>query len=289
MIFTTSDSNKQNNNTEIKTGIFPVFDRVKFRKVLKSALVAAGAVIFWFIIWYALSLAVDKEIILPSPISVILKLGDLIKDTDFWVACATSVLRIIIGTVFGCIVGILLAVLMLISKTIRGLIYPFLAAVKATPVASFIIAALFWIDRGSVPAFISFLIVLPMICDAVYTGIKNADVSLIEVARIYRFSFLKRVRYIYVPSAIPFFLSAIRTSVGMAWKSGVAAEVLCTPNDSIGKELYLTKVYMETTDMFAWTLTIIMLSIIFEKITVYLVSKGLKKYSASEDGGNVET
>jgi len=177
------------------------------------------------------------------------------------------------------IFGILLAFVIFSSNTVRTLVSPLLSAVKATPVASFIIAALFWLSRGEVPTFISFLIVLPVICDSVYTGIKNADNDLLELAAVYKFSFFKRLRYIRIPSAIPYFLSALNTSIGMAWKAGVAAEVLCTPQNSIGKELYSTKVYMETADMFAWTLVVILLSIIFEKISVGLVKKGLKKYT----------
>lgn len=244
--------------------------------------------LFWFGAWHALAVIIDKEIILPKPTSVVVKLSELIRGAEFWISCGTTVLRICAGTVLGCLAGIILAFVMLLSKTAKALFSPFISAVKAAPVASFIIAALFWLNRGHVPAFISFLIVLPVICDSVYSGIKNTDKNLIEVSKIYRFSLSKKIFYLYIPSAVPYFLTAVKTSVGMAWKSGVAAEVLCTPSESIGKELYLTKVYMETADMFAWTLTIVLFSIIFEKITVRLVEKGLKKYCTTEDEYDAE-
>ena len=281
MIFTTLVSKMKKNNNRSGAGSQPAscgFGRF----IVKRIFLAIGAAVFWFIIWYALASHIDKEIILPSPTVVLVQLYHFMMEPAFWIACGNTILRIIAGTAAGIATGIVLAGLMLVSKIARTLIYPLLSAVKATPVASFIIAALFWISRGHVPAFISFLIVLPVMCDAVYTGITRADKKLLEVGRIYRFSVFKKIRYIIIPSVVPYFLSALRTSVGMAWKSGVAAEVLCTPADSIGKALNMTKVYMETTQMFAWTIMIIILSIIFEKITVWLVGKGLKKYSMME-------
>lgn len=258
------------------------------RKRIKTVITVITAIVFWLIIWYAAALHVDKEIILPKPDDVFYRLWDLMCGVSFWISCGNTILRIIAGTFAGIVAGILLAGLMLVSKIIRALLSPLLSAIKATPVASFIIAALFWIGRGNVPGFISFLIVLPVICDSVYTGIKNTDKKLLEMAQLYRFTSIKKTRYIYLPSVVPYFLSALRTSVGMTWKSGVAAEVLCTPADSIGKALYSTKVYMETADMFAWTITIIVLSVVFEKITVYLVGKGLKKYGFNLEEGNAE-
>lgn len=286
MIFTTLENKNSENKSEAKAGRTPAFSRFKIKPVVRKIAATAGAAVFWLIIWYALSSAVDREILLPSPLAVLSRLWQLMSESDFWISCGTTLLRIFCGLVLGCAAGILLSALMTVSKSVRALVYPLLSAVKSTPVASFIIIALVWISRVKVPAFISFLIVLPIICDAVYAGVRNTDKGLIETAHIFKFSFYKRLRYLYIPSAVPYFLSALRTSVGMAWKSGVAAEVLCTPKNSIGGALYLSKVYMESADLFAWTLTIIVLSIIFEKLTVILVKKGLAKFGAAKEIGD---
>ncbi len=280
-VFTTLASNKTNNNAP-KAGNKSALGF--FIKILTGLAVA----LFWLIIWYALALYVDKEILLPKPEVVFLRLRDLGIEPEFWLSCSTTVLRIVIGTVLGCIFGIILAFAMLISEVVCKIFAPVIYAVKATPVASFIIAALYWLNRGEVPAFISFLIVLPVICDAVYSGIKNTDRKLLEVAKVYRFSLRRKISYLYIPSAVPYFLSALKTSIGMAWKSGVAAEVLCTPANSIGRELYQSKVLLETPDTFAWTLVIIILSVIFEKITVWLIGRGLKKYGIMKENDDAE-
>ncbi len=287
MIFTTLENNKSIKDKS-KAGAKSALDLEK-KSLTANIISVLVPIVFWFAVWYVLALYIGKEVILPSPTDVIINLAKLMGDNNFWISCGTTILRIIGGTVFGCVFGILLALLIFASKPLRLIFMPLVSAVKATPVASFIIAALFWFTRGQVPTFISFLIVLPVICDAVYTGMKNTDTGLLEMAQVYRFSSAKKFTDIYIPSTVPYFLSAVRTSVGMAWKSGVAAEVLCTPAGSIGKELYLTKVYMETTDMFAWTLVIIILSIIFEKITVWAIGRGLTKYGIITEVGNAES
>ena len=55
-------------------------------------------------------------------------------------------------------------------------------------------------------------------------------------------------------------------SIGMAWKAGIAAEVICSPHNTIGYFLYRTKIYFDTPALFAWTLCVIVLSFIIEKI-----------------------
>ena len=88
------------------------------------------------------------------------------------------------------------------------------------------------------------------------------------MAEVYQMAAMGRLRYIYIPQVLPYFFSACITSVGFAWKSGIAAEILAVPKNAIGTMLYESKIYQETTDLFAWTAVVILLSLFFEKIIV---------------------
>ena len=72
---------------------------------------------------------------------------------------------------------------------------------------------------------------------------------------------------------LPYFLSACRLSLGMCWKAGVAAEVIGVPSGSIGEKLYNAKIYLNTPDPFAWTIVIIVISFVFEKCFLGIVSR----------------
>ncbi len=102
------------------------------------------------------------------------------------------------------------------------------------------------------------------------------------MARAYRVPKRKIISKIYLPSVMPEIYNSVTTGLGFAWKSGVAAEVLSTPVNTIGSELYNSKVYLETTDLFAWTAVIIIMSMLLEKAAVYLLRRLFNKFSGGE-------
>ena len=122
--------------------------------------------------------------------------------------------------------------------------------------------------------------VLPVVWANVCAGIRSTDPILLRTARVFRFSPWRTLRRVYVPSVMPHFLSACRTSLGLAWKSGIAAEVLTVLAVSIGKMLYESKLYLETTDLFAWTAVVVTCSLIIEKVLMSAIGRLGKTYAA---------
>lgn len=228
---------------------------------------------FWLFVWILLARLVDKELLLPYPWTVLRKLGFLCLTASFWEAVALTLLRILTGIVAALVFGTLLAVATCRVPSVYRLIYPLITVIRATPVASFIILIWIWLGSGKLPIFICFLMVLPIVWAGVSDGIKAMDEKLAQVCRVYQVPLGKRLRHFYVPSVLPFFLSACKTSIGMAWKAGVAAEVLAVTPLSVGKHLYNAKLYLETSELFAWTAVVILLSLTIEKLTGLLLTR----------------
>ena len=227
------------------------------------------ATVFWVGIWCLLAYRIGSDFLFPSPLTVWQTLCHLVTEKSFWLITFTSVLRVVWGILLSLILGTALAYLTSLSGLLNTLLGPAISAIKATPVASFIILALLWLDRDILPVFITALIVIPIVWANVTEGIRNVDRNLIDVANIYRFSLGKRLHRLYIPSIAPYFMAACKSSLGMAWKAGIAAEILATPNHSIGKELYYSKAYLETPTLFAWTVVVILLSLLIEKLFIY--------------------
>jgi len=242
-----------------------------FKKVL--------IIVFWIGVWAALAALVDQALLLPGPVPVFLRLLVLIFQADFWNITLISLFRITLGITGALILGIVLAVLTNTVSLANDLLSPVLTIIKATPVASFIILVLIWIGRDRVPAVISGLMVLPVVWNNVSMGLKNTDPDLLEMACVFQLSFLTKLRRITVPTVMPYLLSAIKTSIGIGWKAGVAAEVLTVPFHSIGKMIYESKLYLETTDLFVWTLVVILISLFIEKIII----AALERVSKNDD------
>lgn len=257
---------------------------MKMKSTLKKTAQTGFVFLFWILIWQIAAMIINREILLPSPVRVCLRLCELILTKNFWISSAMSIFRILSGFLLGITAGSIFAFFAVKVKIIKKLLSPVLTVTKATPVASFIIIALVWLGKQTVPVFASFLMVLPIIWENVNEGILNVDTSLSEVADIFKFTRWRRFRYLTVPSVIPYFLSGCKSGIGLAWKAGVAAEVLCTPAYSIGKMLFESKLYLESADLFAWTLTVIIMSVAIEIIIVRIISMFGKRYTI-ENGG----
>ena len=240
---------------------------------VKKILLFLLAVIFWFSVWFVLYLAVDMEFLLPSPIKVISRTFSLFNENTFWISVMFSLLRIMLGFLLGIIVGILFAVLMQTGETIRYLLSFLLTVIKCTPIASFILLIWVFSPQDILPSIIGALVVIPIVAQNVYTGINNTDTKMLEVCKTFQFGFKKTVLHCYIPSVYPHFSSAAITSLGMAWKAGVTAEVLAYVRNSLGKQMYLAKSSLNIPDLFSYTIVIIILSMIIEKLIKFVFGR----------------
>ena len=239
------------------------------KKIGRALLVAA----FWLGVWALAAHQFGKPLLFPSPMAVIKTLGELLQTKEFYQATANSLVNIFGGMISAIAVACILAALTAKVRFVRELIHPVMAVIKATPVASFIILMLLFLGPVKVPAFITFLIVLPIVWTNLDEGIANIDQQLNEVAKMYRFSFTKRLRVLILPSVKPYFLSACKTAIGLAWKAGVAAEIIAMPKNTIGTMIGEAKLYIMSAEMFAWTLTVVLLSLAIEFGVSYLFAK----------------
>ena len=242
-------------------------------KPLKKLLYALPAPAFWLGVWQVCAFLVDRrlegrgnELLLPYPASVWSTFTAMVGTEEFWAAVLASLGRIALGLCWGVTIGGVLAVLTCASPWADRLLSPAVRVVRAAPVASFILLVLLWTGRNRVPAVIAAMMVIPVVWDNLSRGIQAMDGKLLELARCYRFSRWKTASLIYLPALRPYILTALTTAAGLAWKSGVAAEVLCLPAPSLGQRIYYTKYYLDIPELFAWTAATVALSMALERL-----------------------
>lgn len=223
------------------------------------------------LLWQILAVLLAQELLLVSPIDVAIRLAELVVTAPFWNSVAFSLLRITAGFFLALVTGIVLAVIAGHVKVIEILLWPYMAAVKATPVASFIILSLIWLGSRGLSVLIAFLMVLPIVYTNILHGIQSTSPKLLEMANLFGVSRVRRMYYIYIPHLKTYLLSACGVAIGLAWKAGIAAEVIGIPSGSIGERLYEAKIYLSSADLFAWTVAVVLLSVVFEKLFVHLI------------------
>lgn len=250
---------------------------LRFRKPL---LLTTGAVIL-FLLWHIAAAAFDIPLILPKPLPVLKALGQLLGTAVFWKSVGLSVLRISLGAAAGLIIGFLAGILSAASDTARTLLSPLFSVIRATPVACFIILAWVFIGSAKLPVFIAALMVAPVMMTGTLTGLKSTDGALLEAAHLYRLTFFQRVRTCYLPALLPHAAAALVNCIGLAWKAGIAAEIIVKTKDSIGYAIWDAKSWnIDSTLLFAWTLAVIFISLLFEYLFRLLLKLG-------KESGNV--
>jgi len=240
------------------------------------------AIAFWLLVWQAGSMALAAAfphggLLLASPLSALRRLWELLPTFAFWRAVGNSSARIFGGFLLSCALAVALAALSAGRAWLADLLAPLVLAVKAVPVASFIILALVWLDARSLSLFISALVTFPPVYLNVLEGLRQTDGKLLELARVYQVPFRRRLWGLYLPQILPYFRSASSLALGLCWKAGAAAEVIGLPAGTVGERLYTSKIYLQTPDLFAWTAVIVALSAMFEWLFLAMVDTFARK------------
>lgn len=244
---------------------------------MKKRIITLLCIVFWLIVWQLGAMALNQKILLVTPAAVIQKLFTLVAKLDFWKSIAFSAGRILFGFALGLVTGAVLAVAAGKLPFVRRLFAPLISVLKAIPVASFTILALIWVSSRNLSVLVTFLICVPIVYLNMLEGIDALDPKLKEMAKVFEIPVWRRFVGIYLSQLLPYFRSAVGLAIGLCWKSGVAAEVIGIPDGSIGEKLYQSKVYLETADLFAWTVVIILISYMCEKIFMTIVSLLVKR------------
>lgn len=230
-------------------------------------------IVFWLAVWEVADRVVDNRLVLAGPIRVVEALAEQIVKPDFWMICGASFARIAAGFLLSFAVGFLLALISYRVRFIRDLIEPVISLLRTIPVISFIIMLLIWVGSQALTVYLAFLIVLPLIYTNMLAGFESVDRQMLEMARVFKLSAWRTFLYVYRPAFMPFLISSSKISLGMSWKSGIMAEVIATPKPSIGKEMSQARTYLDTPDLFAWTVVVMILSLVFEKVFLELLKK----------------
>ncbi len=229
------------------------------------------AVGFWLIVWQAVGMAAGDNFLFATPLDAAGALLRLVGQGDFWQTVLFSLCRIAAGFLLAAVLSILLGVAAAKLRWVDELLSPLLAAVKATPVASFIIVALIWVSSRNLSVLISFLMVFPVLYLCIRDAVRQLSGDLEEMARVFRVPLGKRIRYLYIPEILPRFRGAASAALGLCWKAGVAAEVIGIPDGSLGERLYEAKIYLDMPELFAWTAVIVAVSMVMERLVLFLL------------------
>ena len=220
---------------------------------------------FWLSLWQILSVIFNNNFLVPSIDSTLKALWALLGTEGFYRSVLLSGLRVASGLITGCVLGVSLAILGHGISFIHTLISPIVSIIRSTPVASFVVILWVLLSGNMLSIFIAFLMVFPIIWQSTFDAMNSIDKNLLEVAHVFEFSGSKKLKLVYLPVIKSFLVPSIVTSMGLAWKAEIAAEIIAYTKNSIGQSINDAKYNMDTPTVFAWTVVIVIFSLILEK------------------------
>ena len=222
--------------------------------------------------WDVSALAVDNSYFMPSVKETLYALIKLITLEDFYKAVLTSLFRVALGLFSGITAAVILATISYKLRILNAFISPIISVMKATPVAAIILILWFTLTDASLAVFVVFLMVTPIVWQNVYDGYKTISSEMLEVCEIFELSYKRKLTLLIIPTLLKYLIPATITSIGLAWKAEIAAEIMTYSN--IGKSIQDFKsLHYDTASVFAWALVIVILSLILENIAKHLLKR----------------
>ncbi len=232
--------------------------------ITKNRLISISAVIFLFVIWKLISLWSGSEQLIPSPEKTLLSVIDVISRKSFWPSLLTTIGRGLLGFAISLVLSVLLGVPAGINSAFRLLISPLLITFRSTPVISLILLAIIWLGNDMVPVFIAVLTMFPIICTNIIDGIRDVDKDLVEMGNTYQIPEKRIIAEIYLPSISPFLTSGISNAMGFGWRAIIIGEILAQPAFGVGTQMQNAQIFLQVSELIAWTLIAILVSSLFE-------------------------
>lgn len=229
-----------------------------FYYALSAALIA--------VIWESAATAIASPLILPHPGAVVKALCAAAATASFWQNVLATLARVFVSFFIAAAAGTATGILHGTIPAVRHILALPLAVVRATPIVSFILIAIFIFKSSAVPVIAAVLMTLPVMTESVSASLSLSedDKKKLEMARIYRLTANQKIKYIFFPNMSRHIAAALVSSFGMTWKVVAAGEVLSVPKKALGSLLYTAQVHLESETVYATSLAIVVLSFAFE-------------------------
>lgn len=226
---------------------------------------------FWLSVWQGLSLAVNNVVMLCGPADALCALARLVVTASFWGAVAATLGSVVLGFFLALAAGVLGGFLSWKFNLFCQLVDPLVHFVKSVPVACFIVLFLVLLGSRCTVVVCAALVCAPPLYAATKEGLVRCAREKQELFEVFGIKGLRALFALWLPAVLPFLYAACTTAVGMAWKSGVAAELIGIPLETVGAAVYQAKITLATDELFAWTFTVIACSFLCEKAFLALL------------------
>jgi len=219
-----------------------------------------------FLIWLMFDLIIDNSLLLPNFFEVIKAMGNIFSDKASLFAILNSLFRLLTGLFIAFIFGFSFGIFSGLNKNFETVINPIVTVLRTIPVISITVIILIVAGFSLTPYIITFLMIFPLIYQGIYGAIKGINQELIDVYKLEDDQLFSRIIHCYIPLISDDIKTSLLQSLGLGIKVLVMAEYLSQTQNSIGNLLYLAKISIEYAEVFAWSIILVIIALVFETI-----------------------
>jgi NitT/TauT family transport system permease protein len=235
----------------LRRGVSP---RLRLDLILQRLALAAAIIS----IWWLSSLSVPHYI-LPGPARVWEALRLITASGDLWSNLGITLWRVAVGFLVATLVGLPFGILLGANKRAGEFFEPVIPVMNTVSSAIWAIFAIIWFGiSNATTIFVVFMTAMPLIVTNVWQGTRAVNADFIELAKVLRMPDWKVMTKIYLPSILPYFFSGARLAFGFGWRVSLVAETIGS-SSGVGYRLRQAADLIQTDQVFAWTLTLVIM------------------------------
>lgn len=223
--------------------------------LIAQRLALAGIIVT---LWWLASLSMPHYV-LPGPARVWRALNLIAANGDLWKNLAITLWRVSVGFVFATMIGLPFGIVLGAKKRVGEFFEPVLPVLNTVSSAIWAIFAIIWFGiSNATTIFVVFMTAMPLIITNVWQGTRTVNADFIELARVLRMPDWKIMTKIYLPTILPYFFSGARLAFGFGWRVSLVAETIGS-SSGVGYRLRQAADLIQTDQVFAWTLTLVIM------------------------------
>ena len=210
------------------------------------------------VIWWLASLSVPHYV-LPGPERGWDALRLIAANGDLWNNLAITLWRVVVGFVLAALTGLPLGIFLGANRRAGEFFEPVLPVLNTVSSAIWAIFAIIWFGiSNATTIFVVFMTAMPLIITNVWQGTRSVNADFIELAQVLRMPQWKVMTKVYLPTILPYFFSGARLAFGFGWRVSLVAETIGS-SSGIGYRLRQAADLIRTDQVFAWTLTLVIM------------------------------
>lgn len=203
---------------------------------------------------------------LPTPESVVAAVLDLASRGTFQADILASLGRLILGASVSIVLGVGLGILAGLNRYLGDLLLPLAAFFSAVSGIAWIPLAIMWFGLGTVAVtFVIWNSIFFLVFFNTVLGIRSVPRIMEQAIRTLGGGYRTLVLQVFLPGALPYIVSGIRTGLGFGWRALIAAELIAATS-GLGFLIFDASHYFRTDEILAGIGTIGILWVIMDSV-----------------------